>query len=152
MATALDDQFGAKHASRIEYIELREYSSSKGVMRATDDRRLSNRVVPLAINASRIVKQDFFKIWQSVRKLPCELTDISFGGIGLRSKDLLRINDIVNISLSAPACCAEQTIPVRIRNHYLGEDGTYSYGGTLEHLLNADFRRLIVQQLTSKVL
>ena len=149
MTTAVDNYFSLKSKDQVEHIELRDYRTSAPVNPSVSkERRQSNRVTPAAIRASRVIKQDFLKIWRRVQNRPCELRNISFSGVGIGTKDLIRINDVIEVELSALRDDVRQLVSVRIRNHYRNEDGSYSYGGTLENILNKHFRRMIVQQLT----
>jgi len=149
MTTALDNYYTMKSKDQVEHIELRDYRTSMPINTSVGkERRESNRVIPPTIRASRVIKQDFLKIWRRVQNRPCKVENISFSGIGIRSKDLMRINDIVELELSTLRGDISQSISVRIRNHYRDEDGSYSYGGSLENVLNKHFRRMIGQQLT----
>lgn len=146
MSTALNVLYSMNSKDQVEHIELKNSASTHA--ESSSDRRQSNRVVPTSIEANRIVKQDILKLWKRVKNVPCEVNDISFSGIGISSKELIRINDIVDIELRSPDKDIYQLVSVRIRNHYRDDDGSYSYGGSLENILNKHFRRMIVQQLT----
>lgn len=146
MTSALNVLYNMKSKDQVEHIELKNAASAHGA--ASTDRRQSNRIVPTAIEANRVVKQDFLKLWRRIKNVPCEINNISFSGIGISSKDLIRINDVIDIELRSPDQEIQQLVSVRIRNHYRDDDGYYSYGGSLENLLDKHFRRMIVQQLT----
>lgn len=146
MTIAIDTFYSIKSKDQVEHIELKTAGFTKPA--TSEDRRQSNRVIPSTIKASRLVKQDFLKLWRRVKSIPCEVNNISFSGIGIRSSDLIRINDVIDVELSSSDGDTRQLVSVRIRNHYRNDDGAYSYGGSLENVLNKHFRRMIVQQLT----
>ena len=132
MAIALNTFYDMKSKDQVEHIEFKERNTAAFARTDTSkDRRQSNRVIPKAIKASLVIKQDFLKIWRRVKNIPCEVNNISFSGLGIRSNDLIRINDVVDIELSSPEGEVRQLVSVRIRNHYRNDDGAYSYGGSL---------------------
>ena len=134
---------------KVEYIELAEFDVPGLIRQRThNERRLSNRANIDSLEVSRLLKRDILKLWRRIKTVRCELVNISFTGIGIKSKELIKIGETVEIALRCPVSQAEQILPVRICNHYREESGNYAYGGKLEHLLDANFRRLIVQQLT----
>ena len=150
MAYALDNFIDRKRPQKVEHIELQDFQAPGIVTRSkSDERRLSNRTHLDSVLVDRLIRRQLFRIWDSVKSVPCVLTNISFTGIGIESKDLIRIGDTVELSLESIKDQATQILPVRICNHYRTESGAYSYGGELEQGLNADFRRLIVTKLTS---
>ena len=150
MAYALDNIIDRKRPEKVEHIELHEFRAPGTLSRtSTDERRLSNRTQLDSVLVDRLMRRQLFRIWDSVKSIPCVLTNISFTGIGIESKDLIRIGDTIELSLDCINDRAKQILPVRICNHYRSDSGVFSYGGILEEGLNADFRRLIVSRLTS---
>ena len=134
---------------KVEYIELAEFDvPGLTKQRRHNERRLSNRASIRSIEVSRLIKRDILKLWRRVKTVRCELVNISFTGVGIKSKELFKIGETVELALRCPVSDVEQIVPVRICNHYREDSGDYAYGGALEHLLDANFRRLIVQQLT----
>ena len=149
MAYAENNLRSPSRPSRVEYIELAEICGSVPITSTqNNERRLSNRTKLTTVEVRRIIKRDFLRLWRQVKSIPCELHDISFTGIGIKSRDLIRIGDTITLSLRCPINGVEQEVPVRICNHYREQSGSYAYGGTLERRLDSDFRRLIVRQLT----
>ena len=149
MAYANNNLLGSSRPGKVEYIELGEFDTPGAIkQQANNERRLSNRTWLKTLEVNQVIRRDFLKFWKQIKSVRCELINISFTGIGIRSKELIRIGDTIDLSLSCETAPIKQVLPVRICNHYRGNDGYYAYGGTLEHLLNADFRRLIVCQLT----
>ncbi len=146
MTAALNVHYNMKSKDQVEHIELKNPSPSAGT--ASTDRRQSNRIIPNSIQANRIVKKEYLKLWRREKSVPCDVNNKGFGGIGISSNDLMRINDVVELELRSPEQDIRQLVSVRIRNHYRDDDGTYSYGGSLENILDKHFRKIIVQQLT----
>ena len=146
MTAALNVHYNMKSKDQVEHIELKNLSSSSDT--TSTDRRQSNRVTLNSVQANRIVKKEYLKLWRREKSIPCEVNNISFGGIGISSNDLMRINDVVELELRSIEKDIRQLVSVRIRNHYRDDDGVYSYGGSLEDILDKHFRRIIVQQLT----
>ena len=150
MAYAVNNFVNLTSPHKIEHIELMEPRTPR-INRTgeTVERRSSNRARLENVVVDRLVRRNFFKFWQQAKTVPCVLSNISFTGIGIESKDLIRIGDTVEVSLKSLHSGATQVIPVRICHQYRTESSYYSYGGTLEKRLNGDFRRLIVSKLTS---
>ena len=124
----------------LEYIELAEFDVPGLIRQRThNERRLSNRANIDSLEVSRLLKRDILKLWRRIKTVRCELVNISFTGIGIKSKELIKIGETVEIALRCPVSQAEQILPVRICNHYREESGNYAYGGKLEHLLDANF-------------
>ena len=149
MAYANNNWLGAVPPGKVEYIDLGEFNAPGTIkQRANNERRLSNRAEIASLQVNRVVKRDILKLWRQIKSVPCELVNISFTGIGIKSKELIKIGETIDLSLSSAVDRVEQILPVRICNHYRDDAGYYAYGGKLEHLLDADLRRLIVCQLT----
>ena len=149
MAFANNNLLGSAPPSKVEYIDLAEFNApGTPRQRTVSDRRLANRTSLATLEVTRIKKREIFKLWRQIKSTRCELVNISFTGIGIKSRELIKIGDIVELALRCKVASVEQILPVRICNHYLEDSGSYCYGGKLEHLLDADFRRLIVKQLT----
>lgn len=149
MAYANNNWLGAVPPGKVEYIDLGEFNAPGTIkQQSNNERRLSNRAELATLQVNRIVNRDILKLWRQIKLVRCELVNISFTGIGIKSKELIKIGETIQLSLSCTADRVEQVLPVRICNHYRNDAGYYAYGGKLEHLLDADLRRLIVCQLT----
>ena len=92
MAYANNNWLGAVPPGKVEYIDLGEFKAPGTIkQQSNNERRLSNRAELATLQVNRVVKRDILKLWRQIKLVRCELVNISFTGIGIKSKELIKI-------------------------------------------------------------